>query len=130
MLLSRDAILSASDRIHEDLFIPEWDGTVRIIGMSGTDRDAWEAQMVDSKGKPATARLHNFRAKLVSKCIVDEAGERVFTDADVKALGAKNGQVIDRIFDVARRLSGMDAAAVEDAAGNSESGRSDVSTSA
>lgn len=129
-LLSRDAILDVDDRDYEDVAVPEWGGTVRVTALSGTDRDAYEAAMADAKGKPAGVRLQNFRAKLVSKCLIDADGSRIFSDSDVKALGGKSAAVLDRLFDVATRLSGMGKRAVEDAEGNSESGQSGDSTSA
>lgn len=129
MLLTADQIEAADDRAYEDVPVPEWGGDVRVMGLSGTDRDAYEAIMVDAKGKPATQRLQNFRSKLVAKCLVDESFKRLFTDDKVKVLGAKNGEVIDRLFDKSRALSGMTEKAVEDAAGNSESGQNENSTS-
>lgn len=129
MFLSADDILSADDRQHEDVEVPEWGGTVRVVGLSGTDRDSYEAAFVDGKGKPAPARLQNVRARLVAKCLVSEEFERLFTDAQVKALGAKNGAVIDRLFDVARRLSGIGQDAVSEGKGDSENEVNDSSTS-
>lgn len=112
MFLSADDILSADDRQHEDVEVPEWGGTVRVVGLSGTDRDAYEASFVDAKGKPAPQRLRNIRAKLLVKCLVNENGGRLFTDAQAQALGEKNGAIVDRLFDVARRLSGIGQDAV------------------
>jgi hypothetical protein len=60
------------------------------------------------------------RAKLLVKCLVDEAGERLFTDQDAPALGAKNGAVIDRLYDVAARLSGLSEEEKAELEGNSE----------
>ncbi|GAA3223276.1 hypothetical protein [Actinocorallia longicatena] len=132
MLLSKDAILAADDRPYQDVEVPEWGGTVRVIGLSGTDRDAFEAAFVDARAKggpSAGARLQNFRAKLLVKCIIGEDGERIFADADAKNLGAKSGKVVDRLFDIARSLSGMDDDAVEEGKGGSESDPTDSSTS-
>lgn len=131
-LLGKDAILAADDRAYRDVEVPEWGGTARVIGLSGTDRDAYEAAFVDARSKTgpsATVRLQNFRAKLVVKCLIGEDGERLFTDADAKALGGKSGMVVDRLFDVARTLSGMDDDSVDEGKGSSESGPSGSSTS-
>jgi hypothetical protein len=54
----------------------------------------------------------------VARCLVDEKGLRLFTDAEVSAVGAKDGTVVDRLFDVCKRLNKLDAADVEGAAGN------------
>ncbi len=128
-LLSAAQIEAADDRKHEDVHVPEWGGEVRVIGLSGTDRDAYEAEFVDAKGKPAVQRLRNVRAKLLVKCLVDEEGNRLFADNQAKALGAKNGAVVDRLFDVARRLSGIGQDAVAEGKDDSDSEANDSSTS-
>ncbi|QVQ51299.1 hypothetical protein J4H86_21135 [Spiractinospora alimapuensis] len=128
-LLSAEEIEAADDRQHRDEEVPEWGGTVRVVGLSGTDRDAYEAAMVDNKGKAASIRLANFRAKLVVKCLVDEEGRRLFGDDKAKVLGQKNGAVVDRLFDIARELSGMGKDAVAEGKENSGSDPSDASTS-
>ncbi|WP_017616388.1 hypothetical protein [Nocardiopsis salina] len=127
--LTAAQIEQVDDRKYEDVDVEEWGGTVRVVGLSGTDRDAYEAAFVDAKGKPAAQRLRNVRAKLLVKCLVDESFERLFTDDKAKALGEKNGAVVDRLFDVARRLSGIGQGSVEEGKGDSESDPSDSSTS-
>ena len=130
MLLTADAILAADDRASEDVPVPEWNGTVRAMALSGTDRDAYEAAMVDARKQGnASVRLHNFRAKLVIKCLVDGEGKRLFKDDQLKDLAAKSGAVLDRLFDKARALSGMDDDAAEAASGNSETGQNESSIS-
>ncbi len=131
-LLGKDQILEADDRKHQDIDIPEWGGTVRLMGLSGTERDAYEGSLVvlGSNGKVARHNLTDARAKLVAKCLVDDDGRRLFTDSEVKALGAKNGAVIDRLYDTAKALSGIGKEHVEAKAGNSGTGPSAGSTSA
>ena len=129
--LSAEQILAANDREHEDVDVPEWGGTVRVIGLSAADRDAYEAALAATTKGDATAmaRLQNFRAKLVVKALVDADGKRLFSDADAKELGTKSGKVIDRLFDVVRRLSGMGKDALEQGKADSASGRNSDSTS-
>lgn len=128
--LSAEQILAANDREHEDVDVPEWGGTVRVIGLSAADRDAYEAALAATTKGDATAmaRLQNFRAKLVVKALVDADGKRLFSDADAKELGTKSGKVIDRLFDVVRRLSGMGKDALEQGKDDSESGQSGSSS--
>lgn len=130
-LLSKDQITAADDRAFEDVDVPEWGGTVRVLGMSGTERNAYQSSLVviGTNGKPQRVNLTDQLAKLVGKCLVGEDFERLFTDKEVAALGRKNGAVLDRLADIAKRLSGLDEKAVEDAAGNSETGPSAGSTS-
>lgn len=104
---------------------------MRLLGLSGTERDAYQASMVrmGSQGNVAGVNLADTSARLLVKCIVDEDFQRVYTDKDVKALGAKDGKVIKRLYADAQRLSGLGKGAVEDAAGKSETTPSDSSTS-
>ena len=106
MLLSRDQILQADDLQTEDVEVPEWGGSVRVRGLLGSERDAFEASMVHMRGNgQRELRLANMRARLVVMSVVDENGRRMFTDADVKALGDKSAAALDRVFDAARKLS-------------------------
>lgn len=131
-LLSKDAIIGADDRKWEDVPVPEWGGEVRIMGMSGTERNAYQSSLVvvGSNGSVQRVNLADQMAKLLSKCLVDESFERLFSDKDIKALGAKNGAVMERLSEVAQRLSGLRKQDAEDAAGNSEAAQSGASTSA
>lgn len=129
----KQIILDADDLAHEDLEVPEWGVTVRIRGLSGTDRDRYEAQQVAVRRAGNSAelelRLADYRSKLVVRCLVDPAtDERIFADGDAPALGRKSGLVIDRLFEIARRLSGMDDNAEAAARGNSGTAQSGGST--
>ncbi|MFD0344006.1 hypothetical protein ACFVH0_35970 [Streptomyces sp. NPDC127117] len=130
-LLTKTQITEADDRSWEDVPVPEWGGTVRVLGMSGTERNAYQASVVviGTNGKPQRVNLDDQLAKMVAKCIVGEDFERLFTDKEVKELGKKNGAVLDRLADIAKRLSGLSEGAVEDAAGKSATTRTDASTS-
>ncbi|MBJ6615564.1 hypothetical protein [Streptomyces sp. I4(2020)] len=129
-LLSKDQITAADDRKWEDVPVPEWGGTVRLVGMSGTERNAYQSSLVvlGPDGKPQRMNMADQLAKLVGKCLVDENFERLFTDKEVKALGAKNGAVLERLGQVAQRLSGLRKEDVEAAEGKSEPTPSDAST--
>ena len=120
--LTRDAILAARDIETEEVAVPQWGGTVMVRGMTGTERDAFEAGLiVETKGRrkrggDPEVNLKNARAKLCVCCIVDENGSRVFRMEDAKALGQKSGAAIDLIYDVAMRLSGISEDDVQDLA--------------
>ncbi|MFE3382837.1 hypothetical protein [Streptomyces anulatus] len=49
--LSAEQILDADDLAIEDVPVPEWGGTVRVKGMSGTERDRFEAGFVGNDMK-------------------------------------------------------------------------------
>lgn len=103
-LLSREDILSYDDYQSEDVDVPEWGGTVRVVGLTGAERDRFEASVV---GNGKKMQLSNLRARLISLCVVDEAGDRLFGTADVSALGNKSAAALERVFSAAQRLSGL-----------------------
>lgn len=132
-LLSRDQILTAQDIPTEDVDVAEWGGTVRVRGLSGAERDAFEASITGSqaskKGQSRQLRLDNLRARFVAMSIVDDAGVRVFSDADIKALGGKSAAALERVYEVGQRLSGLSDDDVEEMAGNSDAAPRGDSTS-
>lgn len=126
---SRDEILKAQDQAFEEVTIPEWGGKkVRLRGLSGTARDAFEASLMVGTGKGQKVSTQNIRAKLAALSIVDSAGNQMFSYADIDALGAKSAQALDRIFEVAQRLSGISSDDVEEMAKNSGNDLSDSSS--
>lgn len=111
--LTKDAILGADDLPSEDVEVKEWGGTVRVRGLTATERDRFEFSLAASKDKPDQTEV---RAQVVGRCLVDGDGKRLFTDKELSKLGAKNAAPVDRLFDKVRELSGMSDRAVEDAA--------------
>ena len=99
-LLSRDDIFAADDLKYDEVEVPEWGGSVRVRGLTGTERDSFESSLIDAKRD--AMKLDNVRAKLVAKCAVDENGARLFTDADVRELGRKSGIGLNRVSSVMR----------------------------
>lgn len=128
-LLTAEDILSASDITYEDVSVPEWGGLIRIRGLSGFERDRFEAETYSTKGKAVTANLLNLRARLVALCAIDETGRRIFKTDQVKKLGAKNAAALDRAFAVAQRLSGLGDEDVQVLLGNFEPGQNGSSPS-
>ena len=128
-MLSRDEILKVDDIRYEEVEVPEWGGTVRVRGMSGAERDAFEGSVVEQRGKKTAVNTRNLRAKLVAKSIVDGAGKRIFDDGDVEALGQKSAAALNRVFEVAQRLSGLSDEDMEELEKNSGSDQSDGSIS-
>lgn len=115
----RDQILDFTDLPSEDVTVPEWGGmTVHVRGLTAAERDAFEADSITGRGRNRDVNLRNIRARLVVRCLVDDDGARVFGDDDVDALGGKSAAALNRLFDVASRLSGLSDADVEELAGN------------
>ena len=117
-ILSKDAILSADDLPKELVSVPEWGGEVYVRCLTATERDDWEASVMHMEGNKTKANLHNLRAKLVARTVCDEAGARLFEDADVATLGAKSAAALDRLYTVAARLSKISKTDEEELLGN------------
>src|SRR6185503_6397195 len=104
MALTKEQILGAADAKSKTVNVPEWGGTVRVKVMTGTERDAWEAAILDAEGKVSKRQ---FRAKLLVQTLVDDAGKLLFTEADLNALSEKSGAAISRVYDVAAKLNAL-----------------------
>lgn len=114
----RDLILEASDLPREAVPTPEWkgtDGKVFARCLAGEERDAWEVFLSNASNPPGTdGKAHGMkpgtrhvRATLVAQGVCDEDGNRLFSDTDIPPLSRKNADVLDRLYDRIRELSGM-----------------------
>ena len=116
-MLSRDEILATSIPT-EVVDVPEWGGKVIVRGLEAHERDTYEQSLLEQApdgSYRAKRNLPNVRASFVARCLVDEAGERLFSDEDAELLGRKSAVALDRLWGVARRLSGMGSQEDEEA---------------
>jgi len=111
----RDKILSAQDAEMKKVHVPEWGCDVWIRAMSGADRDKWEQSLTNNKGE---TDITNARAKLVVFTVVDEKGDRIFSDEDILLVGQKSAKVLTRLSNVATKLNGLTSDDVEEARKN------------
>jgi len=118
--LTRDQILASKDLEVEKVDVPQWQGFVFVRSLNGKERDAFEASCLEKKGKTREVNMLNLRAKLVSLACVNAEGVRLFTEADIAAIGEKNAGALDTIFSVAQRLSGIGEKDKEDLVKNTE----------
>ena len=127
--LSSEEILGTEDILEELVEVPEWKGTVRVRGLTGRERDAYEASLLEQRGRNTKANLQNARAKLVVLSVVDARGQRMFTESQIPQLGAKSAAALDRIWKKARDLSGMSDEDVEELTLGFDDAQSEPSTS-
>ncbi len=106
MGLSKSDLLGVTVQ-RETVYIPELKGSVIVQGMSGIERDEWEASLIRGKGKHREVNTRNLRAKLVTRCVLNDDGTRMFTDEDAAALGKIGAHVLQRLFEAAQKLSGV-----------------------
>lgn len=110
-VIGRDLLLS--DRAQkvpiERVPVPELgDGEVAIIrGMTGGERDAYQKSILNQRGKRSTVEFDDITAKLVARCLVNEDGTRVFQDEEIPLVSRIRGDVLNRLYTVAQKLSGL-----------------------
>jgi hypothetical protein len=125
-ILTREQILAVQDRKTETVPVPEWGGEVLVASMMGDARDKLEAQIASTDGP---RRFERMRAKMVSAAVVDESGNLLFSETDVPALGKKSALALQRVFNVAMRLSGFRRDDIEELVGDLPDAQSASSTS-
>jgi hypothetical protein len=104
MYLKRIDILNCEDIATQEVDVPEWGGVVVVRMMSGKERDAFEASVMDVN--TGQKKMDNIRAKLVALSVIDpETKELMFTVADIEALGKKSAAALDRVFWAAQHIS-------------------------
>lgn len=114
----RDKILGADDLKREKVEVPEWGMTLYVREMTGSERDQYEVGLIEKKDLPMSQRLENMRARLVVLCVVDDKGNRVFSDEDIEAVGGKNAQALTRLTDAAQVINKLSDEAIEKETGN------------
>lgn len=112
-MLSKKDILAAQDLKHEEVDVPEWGGSVMVYGLTGKQRGELEASVVEMKGQTQVMHIQNLKVLMCSMAIRDESGRRMFDSDEIDDLGAKSAQALERIYNVAQRLSGMAPEEVE-----------------
>jgi hypothetical protein len=114
MALTKDQILAADDLGLLEVKVKEWGGSVYIRVMSVGERDAYENEWVLNKNKG----VENFRAKFLAKCLCDDKGERLFSDAEVEQLAKKSAKVMSRVWAKAMEHNALTDKDVEELAKN------------
>lgn len=102
-------ILSSDDRKSEVIEIKEWSGSFIVKELTAAKREAFE---VAYQKNPADA-LKGLKTSIVINCLHDMDGNQVFKPEHAKDLLLKSASIIDRIFTVSQKLSGIDGEAVE-----------------
>lgn len=129
--LGREAIIAAGPTLaRERVYIEVLGGEVIVQELPSLERDEFEASVITGKGKNLDVVLKGIRAKMFIRSIVDEDGNRVFTDQDIAIVNTFGSRCVDQVFSVAQRLNGITNKDVEETAKNSLSVPSEESLSA
>jgi hypothetical protein len=112
MSLNKEQILANASKFRrEQVEVPEWGGTVWVREMAAEERDQWEGWMVSKTGMD---KFKNLRALIVSLAVCDEAGNRLFSDAEISQVGKLPVSGIDRVFEAASKLNRLTKGDVEE----------------
>ncbi len=112
----RDKILAANDIQEETVEVPEWGVKLLVRGLTGRQRARLLQNAVDTSGKMDLERIY---PELVIYSVYDpETKEQIFKPADRDALADKSGAALERIAQVAMRLSSLTPEAVKEAQKN------------
>jgi hypothetical protein len=113
--LTREQILQlAGKRTIQKIDVPEWGGEVYIRELLGKERDRLEASVLATNGNNKKSNTENLRARLVVLAVVDENGNRLFSDEDAKTVGTLGVKGLQRAFIMAQRLSGLSDEEIEE----------------
>lgn len=111
--------------------VPEMGLVWHLCGLTLNGKDAFEASIIINAGTDnQTMNLRQFRAKLLQRTSVHPDGTLLFGESDIEKLGGLPAHVGDRLFEVAKRESGMDQAEVKRMLKNSGAGQTSDSASA
>jgi hypothetical protein len=119
MNITKDTLLGYKGPAPTPVDVPQLGGQVFLRVMSGTERDAFESESYKVNGKSVELNRANFRARLLVKCLADEAGVRMLADDDAAALGKLPADLLDVLATKASAINGMSAKDCEDLAKNS-----------
>ena len=117
-ILSKEDILGADDLKRELVNIEEWDGPIYVHTLTGGERDNWEQEIMRSRSKSGRIDIRNLKVRLIVQCVKNADGVLIFNPSDIPALQKKNAKPLDRIYQVAARLSGLSEDEVEELSGN------------
>lgn len=106
MALAKDQITRPVQK-KEAVLVSELGGEVIVRGLRLSERFALFAGMGNDGAK------YLQMARLLSMAVVDARGDALMTEEDWDVFGAENYAAMASLFDVAKRLSGLDAEVVQ-----------------
>ena len=95
------------------LHVRAWKRDVWLLDPTADIRDEWDIFRQEHRNRPAS-----WRAKLASLLLCDENGARLYTAADVPALGKLRHKGLDEIFQFGAKLLDTTDEQVEEEAKN------------
>jgi len=95
-------------RTYEDVYVSEWGKWYRVRGLTGIERDQYESSItITERDGSERINVKNARPKLLVVSVVDANDQLLFSMSDVPQLAKQPAAAIQKVFDVARRISGL-----------------------
>lgn len=113
MILTKENIFASQDITTQLIPMPEWGGEVRIKAMSIGDQIEFEK--LNKKSKDTS----NIVCNTLMFCCIDEDGERLFSEEDLKLLEHKSFRAIEKLFKACLELNALSEESLEKEAKNS-----------
>jgi len=123
----RDRIALADDIDSEMVDVEAWDVTVQVRGMTGQARAVFMATFATDDGGMDYEAM--YPSLLISTVFDPETGQPAFTAADAGMLNSKSGSTLEKLAQVAMRLSGLGRQVENELGKSSPSTENDASTS-
>jgi hypothetical protein len=128
-IANREALLKLCKRRYATVDIPERDITVRIQSLSENEKSQYETCLIAKNGKGIMReRLQDATRRLLALCIVDDNGDRIFTDGDLSELANLDAFVSSRIYDACQEHCGFNKGDIDETVKNTEQNNLDDST--
>lgn len=101
-VLSFDDIVKKTDIDEKEVFIAEWDGTVKVKGITKLEQQLLRKQAID----PATGRINGdkMEVSMLAQCLSEPA----ITIEQAELLMQKAASAIDKIFAAILEVTGLD----------------------
>lgn len=103
-MLNREAFLSGAGTTLPREKVKAFGDEVWVQGLTASERDEFEASCMEPDG---STNVRGMRSRLITYCVVDEDGKRLFQPTDALKIGNLPAVQIVRVSDVAMRLSGL-----------------------
>lgn len=125
-LMSRGEFLKPAVRRYKNVPLPVG-GTVRIQSLTAGESRSLKESLSDSQGRLIVARGRRLNYLLIAAAVVDESGQKLFSDADAMGPdmdGIDNANVVKLSEEIKNHIgftTDADFSAIEAAIKNSES---------
>lgn len=119
-MLTKASIFETKDYNLTKIDIPEWGGHAYVRGLTGEERDAYEKSFLDYGKDDSEVSLADLKIRLIIYGVTDAEGKNLFELEDAKSLNKKNGEVLNKLFNAVRDVSGLGVAEEKEEIKNSD----------